>query len=164
MANYRLQTLLEMRQRAKEDAERRFSEAMQALAKEQKELKRLEEDLLRRKEERKAKVQAYLADIMAKGMVGINAFNAMNRYEERLKDEEAQVALDIERQKEAVKAAERFVEEKRLEMAEAAKELKAIEKHKETWAKELKRERDMREELAQEEIGNALHLARTRQG
>ncbi len=162
MANYRLQTLLEMRQRAKEDAERRFSEAMQALAKEQKELKRLEEDLERRKQERKAKVQAYLADIMAKGMVGINAFNSMNRYEERLKDEEAQVALDIERQKEAVKAAERFVEEKRLEMADAAKELKAIEKHKENWAKEVKKERDMREDLAQEEIGNALHLARVR--
>ena len=49
-------------------------------------------------------------------------------------------------------------------LTEAAKEKKAIEKHKETWAKELKRERDMREELAQEEIGNALHLARTRQG
>ena len=164
MANYRLQTLLEMRQRAKEDAERRFSEAMQALAKEQKELKRLEEDLERRKQERKEKVQAYLAEIMSKGVVGINAFNSMNLYEERLKDEEAQVALDIERQKEAVKAAERFVEEKRLEMAEAAKELKAIEKHKENWAKEVKRERDMREEMAQEEIGNALHLARTRQG
>ncbi len=164
MANYRLQTLLEMRQRAKEEAEHRFSDAMQALAKEQKEQKRLEEDLERRKQERKAKVAAYLAEIMAKGVVGISAFNQMNRYEERLKDEEAQVALDIERQKEVVKAAEQLVEERRREMAEAAKELKAIEKHKENWAKEIKKERDMREELAQEEIGNALHLARTRQG
>lgn len=162
MPQYRLQTLLEMRQRAKEEAERRFSDAMQALAKEQKEQKRLEDDLERRKQERKAKVAAYLAEIMAKGVVGISAFNQMNRYEERLKDEEAQVALDIERQKEAVKAAEQLVEERRREMADAAKELKAIEKHKENWAKEVKKERDTREDLAQEEIGNALHLARVR--
>ena len=47
-------------------------------------------------------------------------------------------------------------------MAEAAKELKSIEKHKENWAKERKAAREMREELAQEEIGNALFLSRQR--
>ncbi len=86
----------------------------------------------------------------------------MQRFEERLKDEEAQVALEIERQKEVVKVAEKLVEEKRALMAEAAKELKAIEKHKEKWVAEVKHERDAREELNQEEIGNALYLARTR--
>ena len=162
MPQYRLQTLLEMRERAEEAAKEAFSEAMRALAKEQKELKRLEDDLVRRKEERKAKVQAYLAEIMAKGIVGISGMNQMNRYEERLKDEEAQVALDIERQKVAVKEAEQLVETRRMEMAEAAKEKKAIEKHKENWQKEVKKAREAREELNTEEIGNALHLARTR--
>ena len=37
-----------------------------------------------------------------------------------LKDEEAQLSLEIERQKEAVKAAEQLVEQRRMEMAEAA--------------------------------------------
>lgn len=161
MPPYRLQTVLEMRERAEEAAKQAFSEAVQALAKEQKELKRLEEDLERRKLERKAKVQAYLQDVMARG-VGANGLASMNRFEDRLKDEEAQVALDIERQKVQVKAAEKRVEQKRMEMAEAAKEKKAIEKHKETWAKQVRKERDAREELAQEEIGSALHLARTR--
>ena len=47
-------------------------------------------------------------------------------------------------------------------MAEAAKELKAIEKHKEKWAKEIKDERQKREEMSQEEIGNTLFLMRQR--
>ncbi|MDQ3263133.1 MAG: flagellar assembly protein FliH [Myxococcota bacterium] len=162
MPEYRLKTLLEMRERAEEEAKERFSEAMRELVREQKEQARLEADLEQRKADRKAKVQAYLAEIMSRGVVGISGMNQMNRYEDRLKDDEAQVALEIERQKEAVKAAERQLETRRQEMAEAAKEKKAIEKHKENWQKEVRKVRDAREELNQEEIGNALHLARTR--
>jgi flagellar export protein FliJ len=161
MPQYRLETLLDIRNRAKEEAEQAFSASVKALEKEKVELKRLEEDLERRKVERKQKVMAYLNEVMAKG-AGINGMNMMSRFEQRLKDEEAQVALDIERQKEAVKTAEKVVEQKRWVMAEAAKELKAIEKHKENWKKQVKYERQQREELNQEEIGNALFLARQR--
>jgi len=161
MPPYRLQVLLEMRERAKEEAENAFSDAVKALEKEKAELKRLEEDLAKRKAERKQKVKAYLDQVMAKG-AGINGLTMMNRYEERLKDEEAQVALEIERQKEAIKVAERLVEQRRREMAEAAKELKAIEKHKETFQKQIRAERQAREELNQEEIGNTLFLMRQR--
>ncbi len=161
MPPYRLQTLLEMRERAKEEAEQAFSAAIKALEQEKLELKRLEEDLEKRKVERKAKVMAYLNEVMAKGG-GINGMNMMSRFEQRLKDEEAQVVLEVERQREAVKVAERLVEQRRREMAEAAMELKAIEKHKETWQKQVKHERQQREELSQEEIGNALFLARQR--
>jgi flagellar biosynthesis chaperone FliJ len=161
MPPYRLQVLLEMRERAKEEAENAFSDAVKALEKEKAELKRLEEDLAKRKAERKQKVKVYLDQVMAKG-AGINGLTMMNRYEERLKDEEAQVALEIERQKEAIKVAERLVEQRRREMAEAAKELKAIEKHKETFQKQVRAERQAREELNQEEIGNTLFLMRQR--
>ncbi|AGC44150.1 FliJ family protein [Myxococcus stipitatus DSM 14675] len=161
MPPYRLQTLLDMRTRAKEEAEQAFSDAIKALEREKAELQRLMDELERRKRERKEKVAAYLKEVMAKG-AGINGMNMMGRFEERLKDEEAQVALEVERQREAVKVAERVVEQRRREMAEAAKELKAIEKHKETWQKQVKHERQQREELNQEEIGNALFLARQR--
>jgi flagellar export protein FliJ len=161
MPPYRLQTLLEMRQRAEEEAKQAFSEAVRAHAREKEKQRQLEEDLETRKRERKAKVQAYLQEVMAKG-AGINGMNQMYRFEQRLKDEEAQLALDIERQKDVVREAERKVEQRRAEMAEAAKELKAIEKHKEKWAKQVKDERAMREELVQEEIGSALYLARSR--
>ena len=110
MPPYRLQVLLEMRERAKEEAENAFSDAVKALEKEKAELKRLEEELARRKAERKQKVKEYLDQVMAKG-AGIKGLTMMTRYEERLKDEEAQVALEIERQKEAIKVAERLVEQ-----------------------------------------------------
>jgi hypothetical protein len=158
---YRLQTLLEIRERAEEEAKQAFSEAMKAVQKEKDALKKLEDDLARRKAQRKEKMQAYLAEVMKKG-VGAGGIGAMNTYENRLKDEEAQVALDIERQKEAVRQAEQALEVKRLEMADAAKEKKAIEKHKDNWKKEVKKERQAKEEMNQEEIGNALHLQRTR--
>jgi flagellar biosynthesis chaperone FliJ len=161
MPPYRLQALLDIRTRAKEEAEQAFSNAVKALEKEKAEQKRLEQELEQRKAERKQKVAAYLQQVIAKGG-GVSGFTMMNRFEERLKDEEAQLALEIERQKEAVKVAERQVEQKRREMAEAAKELKAIEKHKETWTKQLRAERQAKEELNQEEIGNTLFLMRQR--
>lgn len=162
MPPYRLQTLIEMRERAKKEAEQAFSDAVKALEKQRAELTRMEQELVTRKAERKQKVMAYLQQIMAKGNAGVSGFNQMNRYEERLKDEEAQLALEIERQKEVVRNAEKRVEQCRYVMAEAAKELKAIEKHKEKWAKQLKEERDKREEMSQEEIGNTLFLMRQR--
>jgi len=162
MPPYRLQTLIEMRERAKEVAEQAFSDSVKALAKEKAELQRLEDDLVTRKAMRKQKVQEYLQQVMAKGVTGIGGFNQMNRYEARLKDEEAQLALEIERQRDAVITAEKLVEQRRREMAEAAKELKAIEKHKENWKKQVKYERQQREEMTQEEIGSALFQARQR--
>ena len=161
MPPYRLQTLLEMRERTEEEAKQAFSEAMKALAREKDALVKLEQDLEARKASRKQKMQEFLADVMKKG-VGANGIGQMNRFEDRLKDEEKQVALEIERQKEAVRQAEQLVEVRRAEMADAAKEKKAIEKHKDNWKAEVQKERQAREELNQEEIGNTLHLQRTR--
>jgi flagellar export protein FliJ len=161
MPPYRLQTLLEMRERTEEEAKQAFSDAMKALAKEKAALVKLEQDLEQRKAARKQKVQEFLAEVMKKG-VGANGIGQMNRFEDRLKAEEAQVGLDIERQKESVRQAEALVEQRRLEMADAAKEKKAIEKHNDNWKKEVRKERQAKEEMNQEEIGNTLHLARTR--
>ena len=67
MPQYRLQTLLEMRERTEEEAKQAFSEAMKALAKEKESLVRLEQDLEQRKATRKQKVQEFLAEVMKKG-------------------------------------------------------------------------------------------------
>ena len=161
MPPYRLPTLLEMREAADEEAKQAFSEAMRALTREQEAQKKLEQDLERRKLERKAKIQAYLEEVMKKG-INSGGMTQMSRFEQRLKDDEAQVALEIERQKEVVRQAAKALEQRRVEMAEAAKDKKAIEKHKDTWTKEVRKEMQTKEEMNQEEIGNALHLARSR--
>ncbi len=161
MPPYRLQVLLDIRTKAEEAAKDAFAEALKAADKEKKQLASMTQQLERMKVERKAKVQAFLQEMTAKGG-GITAFQQMGRFEQRLKDEEAQFMLDIERQKEVVIQADALVEQRRAEMAEAAKEKKAIEKNKENWAKEVKKERQTKEEANQEEIGAVLHLARTR--
>ncbi len=161
MPPYRLQTLLEIRETAEEEAKQVFADQMRVVSKEQESLKKLEADLERRKAERKAKVQAYMGEVMKRGVFA-TGMTQMNRFEQKLKDDEAQVALDIEKQKETVRQAEILLEQRRSEMAEAAKDKKAIEKHKDTWKKDVKKQRDDREDMQGEEIGNALHLARQR--
>lgn len=161
MPPYRLQALLDIRTKAEDEAKEAFSAAVKDAEKQKKQLATMQQQLERMKVERKAKVQAFLAEMTAKGG-GISGFQQMGRFEQRLKDEEAQFALDVERQKEVVVQADKLVEQRRAEMAEAAKEKKAIEKNKEAFLKQVRAERMAKEELNQEEIGNALHLQRTR--
>jgi len=162
MPPYRLQALLEIRTKAEDEAKDAFSAAIKESEKEKKQLASMIATLEKMKVERKAKVQAFLQEMTAKGG-GISGFQQMGRFEQRLKDEEAQFALEVERQKEVVIQAEKLVEQRRAEMAEAAKEKKAIEKNKEAWAKQVRAERMAKEEMNQEEIGNVLHLQRQRQ-
>lgn len=162
MPPYRLQALLDIRIKAEEDAKDAFSAAMKAAEKEKKQLATMQQQLERMKVERKAKVQQFLNEMTAKGG-GINGFQQMGRFEQRLKDEEAQQALEVERQKEVVTQAEKLVEQRREDMATAAMEKKAIEKNKEAFLKQVKAERQAKEEMNQEEIGNVLHLQRMRQ-
>ena len=161
--DYRLETLLELRKRAEEAAKNEFAEAQKALAEAKAELQRLVDDLARRKAERKRKMDAYLNELLAQGK-GALAVQGMGSYEKRLRAEEDEVAAQIEIQKGKVAEAEAFAETKRAALAEAAKELKAIEKHKEKFLKQKKVEREAREEQAGEEIGNAQFLARQREG
>ena len=161
MPPYRLQVLLDIRTKAEDEAKEAFAQAVKAAEKEKKQLATMNQRLEQMKVERKAKIQAFLEEMTQKGG-GISGFQQMGRFEQRLKDEEAQFMLEIERQKEVVVQAEKLVEQRRVEMAEAAKEKKAIEKNKEAWTKQVRAERMKKEELNQEEIGAVLHLARTR--
>jgi hypothetical protein len=161
MPPYRLEALLDIRTKAEDAAKDAFSVAIREADKEKKQLATMIQQLEKMKVERKAKVQAFLTEMTAKGG-GISGFQQMGRFEQRLKDEEAQFALDVERQREVVDQAEKLVETRRFEMAEAAKEKKAIEKNKEAWTKQVRAERMAKEEMNQEEIGNSLHLARAR--
>ncbi|MCL2625536.1 MAG: flagellar assembly protein FliH [Cystobacterineae bacterium] len=163
MPAYRLQTLLEMRERAEEAAKQAFSEAMRFFHDQKEILETMRSDLTRRQQERKEKVLAYRTSVLSRA-VSSNAFEQIERFEQRLRDEEAKLELEIGAQEGNVERARQRMEQRRMEMAEAAKEKKAIEKHKEQWVKQVRYERQMREELLQEEIGNTLHLQKQRGG
>jgi flagellar export protein FliJ len=159
VADYRLQTVLDLRDRAEQAAKEELAGALHAMAACQAQLKRLEEDLARRKADRAQKVAQHLQQCLRRGS-GAAAMQTMSRYEKRLRDEEAEVAEAIVVQRARVDEAEEEVEARRAELALATREKKAVEKHKEGWARQVRTDRDRKEEQAGEEVGNALFQAR----
>lgn len=155
MPKYRLQTLLEMRERAKKEAEEVFAHAMQALRDEEARLKQEEDNLERMIEDRHRRREEYARQLASGEMKVTDQSNAY-RYIERLKEKEVEQQTVIDAQKEQVREAEKEVKRAQALLVEATQELKALEKHKEKWAEAVKRERMMREEATMDEIGQAI--------
>ena len=70
--------------------------------------------------------------------------------------------MEIEKQQDAVRAAERVVEDKKKAMIEATQQFKALEKHKEKWTAEVKREMQIKEEDNLEDIAQTIFIKRQR--
>src|SRR3990167_4087610 len=103
---YRLQTLLEIRQRAEDAAKESFARAMKRLHDEEKlleelklELKRMIEDRHRRREEYSRKLQS--------GEMKVTDQSSANRFIDRLKEKEAAQQGKIDGQREIVREAEK---------------------------------------------------------
>ncbi len=160
-AQYRLETLLGLRRRAEDKAKAELAQAQKALAQATALLERLREDLAERKRQRKRKVEEHLGTLLSKGMAAL-AVQGMGTYEGRLRGEEDEVARQIETQEAVVQEAQALAERKRETLAKAARDVQAIEKHKEKFLKQKKAERESREDLAGEEIGTAQFAARQR--
>lgn len=156
MAKYRLQALLGIRERAESAAKQVFSDA-QAILREQEELlKSYEQELenmiadrLRRREEYSQK--------LASGEMKISDQSSAYRYIDRLKEKETDQKYKIEGQKESVRQAEMEVKRAQDALIIASQELKALLKHKEKWAAEIKKKRDQREDDEMDEIGQTIY-------
>jgi flagellar export protein FliJ len=158
---YRLQPVLDKRQRAKEDAEKALGAAQKALEAEmQKEAECVEaiEKIKRTKEEAKAEMNKK----MLEGQMGVSDIQQHKNYLKSLDFEIQQARERLEQQREQVKRAEQAVAQKREALMEATKEFQAIEKHRENWVAQIKKEREEAEAKEQEEIGNVLFLQRQR--
>ena len=159
MAKYRLQALLEIRERAEEAAKRAFAEAQQALRAEEEtleqfkqELKDMVADRLRRREEYSQK--------LASGEMKITDQSSAYRFLDRLKEKETDQKFKIEGQKENVRLAEMQVKRAQDELIAATQDLKALLKHKEKWEQKLKKERQQRENDMLDEIGQVIFNSR----
>jgi flagellar export protein FliJ len=155
MATYRLQTLLGIRERAEEAAKEVFANAMNALAREQKAQADMEDELQRMIADRKRRREEY-SQKLASGEMKITDQSAAYRYIDRLKEKEAEQAAKIDAQKEVVREAEKAVKRAQDALIVATQDLKALEKHKEKWIEEVKRDRAMREEDQMDEIGQTI--------
>lgn len=157
--DYRLQTLLEMRQRKKDEAEQQLGKSLKALHVEQQKLKQLEEELERMIARREAKRREYAEKAM-RGEMSAQAVVSSEVYIDRLKEQEEAQKNSIEGQKGVVKQKEDEVQAARQALVQATQELKALEKHKEKWQEQVKKEIQAREEEVQDEVAQTIFLTR----
>ena len=155
MAKYRLQALLEIRERAEEEAKDAFARATQALRDEEQALKDLEDELQRMIDDRLRRREEY-ARKLASGEMKITDQTAAYRFIDRMKDAEQEQRGKIDGQRENVREAEKHLRRAQEALVQATQDLKALEKHKEKWAEELKKQRQMREEETLDEIAQVI--------
>ena len=152
---YRLQTLLEMREREEKEAKDRLALKRRALAEEQ----RLLDEMHQYHEQMKADRAARAAEIdqkMSSGEIGVDAYLGAQRYLERLDNEIEEYEAEIRQQDKKVAFAEQEVEWAMTDLTEATQKLKALEKHKEKWEEEVKKELAVKEEMVQDEIAQTV--------
>lgn len=156
---YRMQTLFDLREKAKEEAEEFYAGKKKAVAKEQQKLDDMKQTLRDMAAARQAKKEEY-AEKMRAGDLNINAIQANDRHIEKLKQEEQAYQVEIQRQHERVNEAQAEADDAMEAMLKATQDYKALEKHKEKWMKQVKREVMLKEEDAADEIAQAQYFKR----
>lgn len=159
---YRMQTLFEIREKAKEAAEEFYAEKKQAVVREQRKLDEMKQqlrDMAAFREEKKAEY----AEQMRSGELNIHQIQGNDRHIEKLKQEEEAFLVEIQRQAERVDEAQKEADDAMQAMLKATQDFKALEKHKEKWLKQVKRELMLKEEDAAEDIAQAQYFQRMRE-
>lgn len=154
---YRLQVLFEMREKAKLEAEELYAEKKKLVVVEQKKLddmKQTLKDMIQKRADRKAEY----AERTRRGEYTVSQIQGNDRHIDKMKQQEAAYQVEIDRQQERVVEAERVAEEAMALVVKATQDYKALEKHKEKWAKQVKRELMMKEEEAVEDIAQAQYF------
>jgi len=154
LPKYPLQTILDQRSRGKEDAKKAFANALRALDAEQMKLRQLEEEkqgLIVKRED----CMAHLYDPDEAGMLSVPLLERRRGGIQHIGFQIEEKTRAIVAQTEAVKKAEQEVDARKAALVEADKELKAIEKHRENWLTEVKREMAQKEQKLSEEIALA---------
>lgn len=159
LPDYRLQSLLEIRERAKDTAERYLGECLAALKAEQERLREMEKELERMIAKREQKTREYAEKAM-RGEMAARGAVAANLYIKRLKEQEEMQENAIEGQKGVVAQKEEEVQAAREDLTKANQDLKALEKHREKWADEIKKKRAYKEEEDLDEIAQTGYMSR----
>ncbi len=156
---YRLQPVLDKRQKIKEDAEQALGAAQKKVEEEQRKEQECVQLVIQAKQ-RKEDAKAEMNRKMLEEKLEVGKIRQHKDYLKSLDFEIKKAEEKLEEQKRRVKAAEEIVIQKRNDLVEATKEYQAIEKHKENWATTLRKQMDEAEQKEAEEIGNVLFLQR----
>jgi hypothetical protein len=157
--DYRLQVLYEMREKGKKEAEEFYAEKKKKTAEEEKKYQEMQQTLEDMIAHREGKKNEY-AESLRSGGINIQAVQANDRHIDRLKKEKEAYAVEIDQQHEKVEIAKGEEEEAMQAMLKATQDYKALEKHKEKWAEQVKKEIMAKEEDAAEDVAQAQYFAR----
>ena len=152
---YRLQALLESKERAKSKAEIALAKAIARLEEAKEKEKKLKEEkaaIRKRRREARLKLEAELMG--GPGVAGAGERHVA--FMRGLEEDEIGKDKEIEKQQEVVAACEVACRRARRDYIDAVKELRIMEKHKKLWAKKLKSELERREDEELDEISQML--------
>lgn len=154
---YRMQTLLDIRQRAKDVAEKALGEAIAAHKAEVEKQQQLELELKRMVAMREQRKREYSEKAMRGEMSAQDVVNA-NGYIKRLREQEDAQKNAIRTQIEIVAQKQQELDVARQALVKATQELKALEKHKEKFLEQCKKEAEAKEEEVMDELAQQIFL------
>lgn len=152
---YRLQPVVDVRDRAKKEAARIVAVRREQLANAEAQLRRCEQAV----EDCRAQQAEVRARMLDEATLGTEV-RRMVEYRTHLKDlnnKEKELIAEVERQHIVVKRAEAELENALAVLVESSKELKVIEKHREQWRERERQQTEKREQKLNDEIGAILY-------
>ena len=153
---YKLQTVLDVRDRAKQEAARRVAACRSQLAEAEAQLARCKQAVLDCCDQQKT------ADIKMMEQIshGTEAHLLVlhRTHLAGLRHTERELTDKVREQQAVVARAENELEKAIFVFVEASKEVQVIEKHRESWRERSRREDRRREQKLNDEIGAATHL------
>lgn len=159
---YPLQTLFEIRERAKKDSEEAYAKEKQKLDEAEKKLKQMQEQLVQMKAARAQKRAEYF-QAMVSQTVKIEAIKFGERYLEMLLEKEQAFTLEIAEQEKVVQEAKVRVKTALDAMTKATEEYKVLEKHKEKWTAKQKKIRERKEESESDDVTQARYNVQSKE-
>lgn len=151
---YPLQTVFNQREREKDAAKKAFAQAIKDLESECQRLADLEAE----REKLKMKREEMIPRMYDPDRDGLIKIPLVERRRDEIKFMSERIeekGREVETQRETVRQAEANVDARKAQLVEADKGLKAIEKHREKWIEEVKKEAAMKEQKLGEEISLA---------
>lgn len=148
---YDLDVLLRLRKKERDAAEQRYADAMEAHQKLGKEVQQLERRHRKMIQKRKRECRQFDDDI-ADGPATLAQIQKFDHYVKGLRDREEEAWRRADKARKKRRRARRKMEQAHDELLDAVRQLKAVEKHREKWAKQKEVEQKRRQAEKMDEL------------
>ena len=151
MSSYTLQTVLTMRERARDEAQDEVARCLSVCAQLDQEITQELERLEQMRLQREAHCHTFDARL-GQGGVGVGQMQQFDDFVRGLRQGEAQTLEHIEALRTRRNLAQREAEKAQVTLTEAVTQLKAVEKHHQAWQEEQEKEQQLKQSAAMDEI------------